>query len=115
VRERPHALVVAAGTMAITHARTIAEFAIRNRLPTVARVREFAEAGGLMTYSTDLVDLYRRAAIHIDKILKGTKPSDLPIEQPTKFELAINVKTAMALGLPIPGSLLARADLVIER
>ena len=115
VRERPHALVAVVGTMAITHARTIAEFAIRNRLPTIARVREFAEAGGLMAYSTDLVDLYRRAAIYIDKILKGTKPNYLPIEQPTKFELAVNLKTATALGLPVPGSLLARADRVIER
>jgi putative ABC transport system substrate-binding protein len=113
LRERPNALVVAVQAMAITHARTIAAFATRNRLPTIARVREFAEAGGLMAYSTDLVDLYRRAAIHIDKILKGSKPDDLPIEQPTKFELAINLRTAKALGLSIPPSLLARTDRVI--
>ena len=115
LRERPNALVVAVQAMAITHARTIAAFATRNRLPTIARVREFAEAGGLMAYSTDLVDLYRRAAIHIDKILKGTKPGDLPIEQPTKFELVINLKAATALGVTIPPSLRARADRVIEK
>ncbi len=115
LRERPNALVVALQAMAITHARAIAQFAARNRLATVARNREFAEAGGLMAYSTDILDLYRRAAVHIDKILKGARPGDLPIEQPTKFELAINVTTAKALGLPIPPSLRARADRVIER
>jgi putative tryptophan/tyrosine transport system substrate-binding protein len=114
VREGSSALVVAVQAMSITHARAIAEFATRNKLATIARVREFAEAGGLMAYSTDIFDLYRRAAIHIDKILKGAKPGDLPIEQPTKFELVINLKTAKALALTIPQSLLQRADQVID-
>jgi putative ABC transport system substrate-binding protein len=115
LRERPNALVVVVQAMAITHARTIAAFATRNRLPAIARVREFAEAGGLMAYSTDLIDLYRRAAIHIDKILHGTRPGDLPVEQPTKFELTVNLRTAKALGLSVPQPLLARADRVIEQ
>ena len=115
LRERPSALVVAAQAMSLTHARAIAGFATRNRLATIARNREFAEAGGLMAYSTDILDLYRRAAVHIDKILKGTKPADLPMEQPAKFELAMNLRTAHALGLKIPPSLLLRAGRVIER
>jgi hypothetical protein len=105
---------VAVQAMSITHARAIAEFANQNKLATIARGREFAEAGGLTAYSTDIFDLYRRAAIHIDKILKGAKPGDLPIEQPTKFELVINLKTAKALALTIPPALLQRADQVID-
>jgi len=115
LRERTTALVVAVQAMSITHGRTIAGFATRNRLATIARNREFVEAGGLIAYSTDILDLYRRAAIHIDKILKGARPADLPIEQPTKFELTINLKTANGLGLILPQSLLVRADRVIER
>jgi putative ABC transport system substrate-binding protein len=115
LRKQPSALVVAVQAMSITHARAIAQFATRNRLATIARTREFAEAGGLMAYSTDILELYRRAAIHIDKILRGAKPADLPIEQPTKFELAVNLRTAKALGVPISQSLLARVDRVIER
>jgi putative ABC transport system substrate-binding protein len=115
LRERPGALVVAGTAMSITHARPIAAFATRSRLATIARVREFVEAGGLMAYSTDILDLYRRAALHVDKILKGARPADLPIEQPTRFELALNRRTANALGLTIPPALLARADSVIER
>ena len=115
LRERPGALVVALGAMSITHARAIAAFATRSRLAAIARVREFAEAGGLMAYSTDILDLYRRAAFHVDKILRGARPADLPIEQPTRFELALNRRTANALGLTIPPALLARADSVIDR
>jgi ABC-type uncharacterized transport system substrate-binding protein len=91
----------------------IADFAVRNRLPSTAIYRNFAEAGGLMTFGASLADLYRRSAIYVDKILKGAKPGDLPVEQPTKFELVINLKTAKALGLTIPQSLLLRADAVI--
>ncbi len=114
LRQRPHALLVAVQAMSITHGRTIAEFARRNRLATIARTRELAEAGGLMAYSTDILDLYRRAAIHIDKVLRGARPAELPMEQPTKFELTINMRTASALRLTIAPSLLARADHVVE-
>jgi putative ABC transport system substrate-binding protein len=92
----------------------IAELALRHRLPTFFSWRDYVEAGGLMSYGPDLTDLLRRAAIYVDKILKGAKPSGLPVEQPTKFELIINLKTAKALGLTIPPSLLARADQVLE-
>ena len=92
----------------------LAEVAIKNRLPTISPFREAAEAGFLMAYGADLPDMLRRAAEYVDRILKGTKPADLPMEQPTKFEFVINLKTAKALGLTIPPSLLARADQVIE-
>jgi putative ABC transport system substrate-binding protein len=92
----------------------IADFAARNRLPATAFYKQFAEAGGLMTFGASLADLYRRAAIFVDKILKGAKPADLPVEQPTTYELVINLKTAKTLGLTIPPSLLQRADQVIE-
>jgi putative ABC transport system substrate-binding protein len=94
--------------------RRIADLAIRHRLPTISGPREFAEAGGLLAYGPDYTDLFRRAATSVDKILKGSKPGDLPVEQPTKFELVMNLTTARALGVKIPPSLLARADQVIE-
>ena len=94
--------------------RRLAELAIRYRLPTFSGSREHVEAGGLMSYAPDLSDLARRGAIYVDKILRGAKPSELPVEQASKFELVINLKTAKALGLTIPQSLLQRADQVIE-
>ena len=113
-KERPGALWVlpigplAAGT------RQVFDFAAQHRLPTIVPTRYFVEAGGLMSYGYDREHLVKRAASYVDRILKGAKPADLPIEQPTKFELVINLKTAKALGLAIPQSLLRRADQVIE-
>ncbi len=113
-RERASALVILADPIFTDQRRQIAELAAKRRMPSVYGVREYAEAGGLMVYGANLLDLERRAATFVDKILKGAKPADLPIEQPTKFELVINLKTAKALGLTIPPSLLLRADQVIE-
>jgi putative ABC transport system substrate-binding protein len=92
----------------------IAEMALRNRLPAVSLQKEYADAGFLLTYGADIRDLYRRTAVYVDKIFKGAKPADLPVEQPTKFELVINLKTAKALGVIMSPTLLARADEVIE-
>jgi putative ABC transport system substrate-binding protein len=92
----------------------IARLALEHRLPMMSQFSRLVEAGGLMSYGPELADLFARAASYVDKILRGTKPGDLPIEQPTKFELVINLKTAKALGLTIPPSVLARADQVIE-
>jgi putative tryptophan/tyrosine transport system substrate-binding protein len=108
------ALVQVDDPLLITHRRQLAELAVRSRLPAIAGLREYVDAGGLMSYGADHPDLYRRAATYIDKILKGAKPADLPIEQPTKFDLVINLKTAKALGLTIPQSLLVRADEIIQ-
>jgi putative ABC transport system substrate-binding protein len=94
--------------------RRLVDLAAKNRLPAVYSGRASVDAGGLMSYGPNIADLWRRAATYVDKILKGAKPGDLPIEQPAKFELAINLKTAKALGLTIPPSLLQRADQVIE-
>ena len=113
-RERPNALIMTADPIHQLHAGRIIEFAARSRLPAMYQVRENVEAGGLMSYGASLPDLYRRAATFVDKILKGAKPADLPVDQPTRFELVINRKTAKALGLTIPQSVLFRADKVIE-
>ncbi len=113
-RERPHALFVATNPMNYANRQTIAEFAIEQQMPGEYPLREFVEAGGLMSYGVNLGDLFRRAAGYVDKILKGAKPADLPVQQPTKFEMVINLKTAKALGLTVPPALLARADEVIE-
>jgi putative ABC transport system substrate-binding protein len=113
-RERAGALVVLTDSIFTNQARQIAELATKGRLPAVYGLREHVEAGGLMVYAASPLDMERRAATFVDKILKGAKPADLPIEQPSKFELVINVKTAKALGLTIPDSLLRRADELIQ-
>jgi putative tryptophan/tyrosine transport system substrate-binding protein len=103
-----------AGAVGTAHQRRILELAINNRLPVIYRGRPSVEAGGLMSYGVTTTDLDRRAATYVDKILKGAKPADLPVEQPTKFELVINLKTAKQIGLTIPPNVLARADKVIR-
>jgi putative ABC transport system substrate-binding protein len=113
-RARAQGVLVLATPIFFGERQRLGELAIAHRLPTMFQIRDYAEAGGLMSYGADLADLYRRAAIPVDKILKGAKPGDIPIEQPTKFELIINLRTAKALGLTIPPSLLQRADQVIE-
>jgi putative ABC transport system substrate-binding protein len=112
--ERAGAVIVLADTVLLDHRTRIADYAIRRRLPTVFGFREFAEAGGLLAYGPSLADGYRRAATYVDKILKGAKPADLPIGQPTTFELVINLQTAKALGLAIPQAVLQRADRVVQ-
>jgi putative ABC transport system substrate-binding protein len=111
---RAEALTVAAFSLAFRNRSQIASLAQKNRLPSMFGLREFADAGGLMAYGPNYADGWRRAAAYVDKILKGAKPGELPVEQPTKFELVINLKTAKALGLTIPPSLLRRADHVIQ-
>jgi putative ABC transport system substrate-binding protein len=111
---RAGALTVLTSIMLFDERKRLVDLAAKNRLPAVYPWREAVDAGGLMAYGANLNDLYRRAATYVDKILKGAKPADLPVEQPTKFELVINLKTAKALGLTIPPSLLGRADEVIQ-
>jgi len=113
-RQHPEALITVEDPLTFTYAKRIAEFAVAHQLPALHGLREFVTADGLMSYGASLADLARRAAGYIDKILRGAKPADLPVQQPTKFELVINLKTARALGLEIPPTLLARADEVIE-
>jgi len=113
-RARAGALTVLSTPMFGTERRRLVDLAAKNRLPTMFSFRRYVDAGGLMSYGPDLVDLSRRASIYVDKILKGAKPGDLPVEQPTTFELVINLKTAKALGLTIPQSVLGRADQVID-
>ena len=111
---RADALTIFVSGMLLGERSRLVDFAVRNRLPALYTFRELVDAGGLMSYGTSLADLFRRAASYVDKILKGTKPADLPVEQPIKLELVINLKTAQALGLTVPQTLLARADQVIE-
>jgi len=114
VRERAQAFVVLGEPVLFGNRGQIAAMAIRERLPVIATAREYAEAGSLLTYGPNLQDQFRRSAAFVDKIFKGAKPADLPVEQPTKYELVINLKTAKALGIDVPPTLLARADEVIE-
>jgi putative ABC transport system substrate-binding protein len=113
-KDRPDALMVPADTFLVSQRSRIAQFAIENKLPSVYTFREYIEAGGLIAYTPDYNDLFRRAASYVDKILKGAKPGELPIEQPRRFHLFINLKTARALGLTVPPRLLAGAEEIIE-
>jgi ABC-type uncharacterized transport system substrate-binding protein len=113
-RDRPESLLVLADTVTVANRQRTVEFAAKNRVPAIYEARTFVDSGGLMSYGVDFADHYRRTAIYVDKILKGTKPADLPVELPTKFEFVINLKTAKALGLTIPPSLLQRADELIQ-
>ncbi len=113
-KDRVGALLVLSSPLFNSQKQRIIDLAARHRLPAMYEDREFAEAGGLLSYGPDLPDVFRRAATYVDKILKGAKPADLPVEQPTKIDLVINLKTARALGLTIPQSLLSRADEVIQ-
>ena len=114
IKQRADAVIVGLGTVTQSNVGLVTDLAARRRLPSIYFSREFVDAGGFMAYGVSYPDLYRRAAKYVDKILQGAKPADLPIEQPTKFDLVINLKTAKALGLTIPPSLLQRADQVIE-
>jgi putative ABC transport system substrate-binding protein len=114
IKERADALLILSSPLATSHRTELAQLALKNRLPTMYQVSESVEAGGLMTYGVSTADLWRRAATYVDKILRGAKPADLPVEQPTKFELVINLKTAKQIGLTIPPTVLARADRVIK-
>jgi len=109
---RAGAVLVLAASVLFPHARRVAELAAKSRLPAMYDLRPYAEAGGLISYGPDIIDIWRRSAVYVDKILKGANPADLPIEQPTKFELVINLKTAEALGLTIPQSLRVQAELI---
>ena len=113
-KERPDGLYVPTITLTLNNRKRIADFALKSRIPSVYSNRRFVDVGGLMSYGADLADSYRRVAIYVDKILKGAKPAELPIEQPTKFEFVINLKAAKQIGLTIPPNVLARADRVIK-
>jgi putative ABC transport system substrate-binding protein len=113
-KQRPDAMITVEDPLTFTYRKRIADFATGQQLPSLSGLREFVAVGGLTSYGANLADLYRRAAGYVDKILKGAKPAGLPVQQPTKFDLVINLKTAKAIGITIPPSLLARADEVIE-
>ena len=113
-RENAGALLVPGGSTFLVHRARLAELALKARLPTMYSFRESVESGGLMAYAVNMADFVGRSAIYVDKILKGARPADLPVEQPTQFELIVNIQTAKALGITVPPSLLQRADTVIE-
>jgi len=113
-KERADAILTLPDPLSVNQGKRIADFAAKNRLPAMYPRMEFVDAGGLMAYGPNYNDLFRRAAVFVDKILKGAKPADLPVEQPTKFEFVINLKTAKQIGLTIPPNVLARADKVIK-
>ena len=113
-KDRPDGLYVLGGPLMFANQKRTVGFALKSRLPSMSNRAEFVDAGGLMYYGADLVDSYRRVATYVDRILKGAKPADLPVEQPTKFEFIINLKTAKQIGLTIPSNVLARADKVIK-
>jgi putative tryptophan/tyrosine transport system substrate-binding protein len=113
-KQRAEAMMVIADSFFFLRRQRIAELALRARLPTMFPNRDYVEAGGLMSYGNSLAEFFRQAATYVDRILKGAKPADLPVEQPTKFLLVVNLKTAKALGLEVPAKVLALADEVIE-
>ncbi len=113
-KPRPDGLLVAGGPLAALNGKRIADFALKSRLPSMYVTRDYVEAGGLMSYGADLAESYRRVAYYIDRILKGTKPADLPVEQPMRFELVVNLKTAKQIGVTIDPNLLARANRLIK-
>jgi putative ABC transport system substrate-binding protein len=113
-KNRPDALLVFGDPLTVRFRKSITEFAARQRLPAIYAQRQFTDAGGLMSYSADLNDLFRRSARIVDKVLKGEKPANIPVEQPTKFEFVINMKAASALGLTLPPTVTAAADELIE-
>jgi putative ABC transport system substrate-binding protein len=111
---RPHGISITTEPFTRQHRARILDFMARNAIPCMYEDGRFVEEGGLMSYGPNVPDLFRRAAVYVDKIIKGAKPADLPVEQPTKFELVINLKTAKALGLTVPDSVIVGADKVIE-
>jgi len=113
-KQRPDGLYVPSGPLVLANIKRIADFALKSRLPSMYNSREFVDAGGLISYGADLVDSYRRVAYYVDRILKGSKPAELPVEQPMKFEFVINLKTAKQIGLTIPQWTLTKADKVIQ-
>jgi len=113
-REKANGFITAESGLNISQRRRLVDFAAQNQLPALYPQKEYIDVGGLMSYGANLPEVYRRLAVYVDKILKGAKPADLPIEQPTKFELVINLKTAKALGLETPQSVLVRADELIQ-
>ena len=114
IREHPDGLLLLVDPFTISQRARIVEFAVEQQLPTIYESSDFVDVGGLISYGPNINDLFRRAATYVDKILKGAKPADLPVEQPTKFELVINMSAAKALGITFPDSILLRADKVIE-